>query len=166
VAQGEGGQVEQGVALACLGPVDDAGDLVVLDEDVGDLQVSVDEGRRPRAECGLGDLAVALDQVGGKGAARDEPIAFAVEVRGDVVEVLSGPRRQRRVVELSPARLPPRCATTTPIPAAVAQASRTKRTSARKRVLRSSAADRGDRACEPERDAGAQLHRLTVTRAV
>ena len=52
-------EVEQGVALAGLGPVDDAGDLVIVDEDVGDLQVAVCEDRRPRSERSLGDPALA-----------------------------------------------------------------------------------------------------------
>ena len=41
VREREGGEVEQRVALGRLGPVDDAGDLVTLNEDVGDLQVAI-----------------------------------------------------------------------------------------------------------------------------
>ena len=84
---------------ACLGPVDHAGDLVTVDEHVGDLQVAVREHRCPRSECSLGDPAVARDQVGGKDAVRDEPLAFAVESRCDLVEAPTGPWRQRRVVQ-------------------------------------------------------------------
>jgi hypothetical protein len=43
--------------------------------------------------------ARARDQAGGKHAIRDEPLAFAVEVRGDLVEAPAGPWRQRRVVQ-------------------------------------------------------------------
>jgi hypothetical protein len=35
----------------------------------------------------------------GRDAVRDEPLAFAVEVRCDLVEALTGPLRQRRVVQ-------------------------------------------------------------------
>lgn len=41
VCQRQGGKVEERVALGRLGPVDDAGDLVTVDEDVADLQVAV-----------------------------------------------------------------------------------------------------------------------------
>jgi hypothetical protein len=47
----------------------------------------------------LGNPAVARDHVGGKDAVRDEPLAFAVEVRCDRVEAPTGPWRQRRVVQ-------------------------------------------------------------------
>src|SRR6201999_4184131 len=87
-------------ALGGLGPVDHAGDLVTVDEDVVDLQVAVRERRCPRPERGLGDLAVARDQVGGKDAVREEPLAFAVEVRRDLVAAAAGPWWQRRVVQL------------------------------------------------------------------
>jgi len=80
VSERQGGEVVQGIALARLGPVEHARDHVTVDEHVGDLQVAVREHRRPRPECSLGDPAVARDQVGGEDAARDEPLAFAVEV--------------------------------------------------------------------------------------
>jgi hypothetical protein len=48
---------------------------------------------------GLGDPAVARDHVGRKDAVRDEPLAFAVEVRCDLVRELSWPWRQWRVVQ-------------------------------------------------------------------
>ena len=85
VCEREGGEVEQRVALGRLGPVDDAGDLVTVDEDVGDLQVAVGEHRCPRPERSLGDPAVARDHVGGKDVVGDEPLALAVEVRCDLV---------------------------------------------------------------------------------
>ena len=53
----------------------------------------------PRPERGLGNPAVARDQVGGKDAVRDEPLAFAVEVRCDLAGAPAGPWRQRRVVQ-------------------------------------------------------------------
>src|SRR5215467_15742508 len=40
VSEREGGEVEERVAGGRFGPVDDAGDLVTVDEDVVDLQVS------------------------------------------------------------------------------------------------------------------------------
>ena len=72
---------------------------VTLDEHVGDLQVAVREHRSPRPERSLGDPAVARDHVGGKDAVRDEPLAFAVEVRCDLVEAPTRPSRQWRVVQ-------------------------------------------------------------------
>jgi hypothetical protein len=78
VSEGEDGEVEQAVALTRLGPVDDAGELVTVDEDVGDLQVVVGEHRCPRPERNLCELAVARDHAGGKDAIRDEPLALAV----------------------------------------------------------------------------------------
>ena len=50
-------------------------------------------------ERGLGNPAVARDQVGGKDAVPDEPLAFAVELRCDLVGAPTGPWRQRRVVQ-------------------------------------------------------------------
>ena len=76
MSERHGGEVVQGIAPARLRPVEHAGDLVTVDEHVGDLQVAVREDRCPRPERGLGDLAVARDQVGGKDAAGDEPLAF------------------------------------------------------------------------------------------
>jgi hypothetical protein len=46
----------------------------------------------------LGHPAVARDHVGGKDVVRDEPLAFAVEVRRDLLGAPAGPWRQRRVV--------------------------------------------------------------------
>src|SRR5439155_1884871 len=66
VCEREGGEVVQPVTLTRLGPVDDAGDFVTVDEDVGDLEVSVHEHRTPRTEHGLGEPAVARDHVGGQ----------------------------------------------------------------------------------------------------
>ncbi len=43
MSERQDGEVEQGVALGRLGPVEDAGDLVTVDEDVVDLQVAVNE---------------------------------------------------------------------------------------------------------------------------
>ena len=99
VSERQAGEVVQGIALARLGPVDHAGDLVTVDEHVGDLQVAVREHRCPRPERSLGNPPVVRDQVGGKDAVRDEPFAFAVEVRCDLVEAPAGPWRQRRVVQ-------------------------------------------------------------------
>ena len=102
MSERQGGEVEQGITLARLGPVDDAGDLVAVDEHVRDLQVAVREHRCPRPERGLGDLAVAADQVGGEDAVGHEPLALAVEIRRQLVEAPSpaGPGRQRRIVQL------------------------------------------------------------------
>ena len=86
VSEREGGEVEQRVALGRLGPVDDAGDLVTVDEDVVDLQVAVDEHRRPRPERSLGEPAVARDHVGGKDVVGDEPLALAGELRCELVD--------------------------------------------------------------------------------
>jgi hypothetical protein len=47
----------------------------------------------------LGNPAVARNQVGGKDAVRDKPLAFAVESRGELVEAPTRPWRQRRVVQ-------------------------------------------------------------------
>src|SRR5215472_18604573 len=101
VPQREAGQVEQRVALGRLGPVDDTGDLVTVDEDVVDLQVAMDEHWCPRPERSLGELAVTCDQVCGKDVVGDEPLAFAVEARCELVEAPAGPWRQRRVVQRS-----------------------------------------------------------------
>ncbi len=84
---------------ARVGPVDHAGDLVTVDEHVGDLQVAVREHRFPGPERSLGDAAVARDHVGGKDAVRNEPFTFAVEARGDFVQALTGPWRKRGVVQ-------------------------------------------------------------------
>src|SRR6202035_4958855 len=84
VSERHDGEAEQAIALARLGPVDHAGDLVTGDEHVGDLKVAVREHRCPRPERSLGNLPVARDQVGGKDAVRDEPLAFAVELRCDL----------------------------------------------------------------------------------
>src|SRR6266536_1659263 len=73
VSERQGSEVVQGIALGRLGPVDHAGDLVHVDEYVGDLQVAVREYRCPRPERSLGNPAVARDHVGGKDAVRDEP---------------------------------------------------------------------------------------------
>src|SRR5580698_3516331 len=99
VPEREDGDVEERVAPGRLGPVDDAGDLVTVDEDVVDLQVTVDEHRCPRPERSLGELAVTRDQVCGKDAVGDEPLAFAVEARCEFAGAPAGPWRQRRVVQ-------------------------------------------------------------------
>jgi aminoglycoside phosphotransferase (APT) family kinase protein len=80
-AERQAGQVEVGVAPAGLGPVEHAGDLVALDEHVGDLEVAVHEHGGPRSQRGLGSLAVPGDQVRRKDVVRQEPRAFAVEAR-------------------------------------------------------------------------------------
>ena len=77
VSEGEGGKVEERVALRRLGPVDDAGDLITCEKDVVDLQVAVDEDRRPRPERRFGEPAVACDHVGRKDVVGDEPLALA-----------------------------------------------------------------------------------------
>src|SRR5215468_1295128 len=99
VSERQDGEVVQGIALARLGPVDHAGDLVTVGEYVGDLQVAVDEHRCPRPERSLGNPAVARDQAGGKDVVRNKPLAFVVELRCDLVRALTGPWRQRRVVQ-------------------------------------------------------------------
>ena len=95
VSERQAREVVHGIALASLGPVDHAGDLVSVDEHVGDLQVAVREHRCPRSERRLGHLAVAPDQVSGQDVVRQQPRAFAVEVRCDLVETPAGPSRQR-----------------------------------------------------------------------
>jgi hypothetical protein len=99
VPERQDGEVVQGIALARPGPVDHAGDLVTVDEHVGDLQVAVREHRCPRPERSLGNPAVARDQAGGKDVVRDELLAFAVELRRDLLKAPAGPWRQRRVVQ-------------------------------------------------------------------
>ena len=81
------------------GPVEHAGDLVTVDEHMGDLQVAVREPGSPRPERSLGKPAVSRDQVGGKDVVREEPRAFSVEVRCGLVEASTGPWRRRRVVQ-------------------------------------------------------------------
>src|SRR5262249_12810509 len=98
VSERQGSKVIQRVTRASLGPVDHAGDLVISDEHVGDLQVAVGEYRCLWPERSLGNPSVAPDQVAGKDAALDEPLTFTVEVRCDLVEALTRPWRHRRVV--------------------------------------------------------------------
>ena len=93
VSERQDGEVVQGVALARLGPVDHAGDLVTVDEHVSDLQVAVREHRWPPPERSFGNPPVARHQVGRKDPVGDEPLAFAVEARRDVVEAPTGPWR-------------------------------------------------------------------------
>jgi RNA polymerase sigma-70 factor (ECF subfamily) len=76
----EDGEVPQRVALAAFGPIEDAGDLVTVDEDVADLQVAVHEHRRRRPERPLGEPPVVRDHVGRKDLVGDEPLALAVEL--------------------------------------------------------------------------------------
>jgi hypothetical protein len=79
---------------ARLRPVDDADDLVTLDEHVVDLQVAVRENRCPGSQRRLGDQAVSVDHVGGNHAVRDEPPTFGVQVRSHLFLALAGPWRQ------------------------------------------------------------------------
>ena len=53
----------------------------------------------PRPKRSLGNPAVARDQVGGWDTVRDEPGAFAVEVRCLLLEAPTGLWRQRRIVQ-------------------------------------------------------------------
>ena len=99
VSEREGGEVEESVALGRLGPVDDAGDLVTSDEDVVDLQVTVDEHRCPRPERSLGEPAIARDHLGRKDVVGDEPLALGVELGRELVDGPTGPWRQRRGVQ-------------------------------------------------------------------
>src|SRR5215469_17992867 len=99
VSECQDGDIEERIALGRLGPVDDTCDLVTVDEDVVDLQVAVYEHRCPPPERSLGELAVTCDQVGGKDVVGDEPLAFAVEERCELVEAPTRPWRQRRVVQ-------------------------------------------------------------------
>src|SRR5258708_25171268 len=108
MSEREDGDVEERVALGRLGPVDDTGDLVTVHEDVVDLQVAVDEHRCPRPERSFGELAVTCDQVGGKDVVGDEPLAFAVEARCELLEAPTPPWRQRRGVQRPYRRTPPR----------------------------------------------------------
>jgi hypothetical protein len=73
--------------------------LVTVDEHVGYLQVAVREHRCPRPQRSHGNPAAARDHIGGKDAVRDEPLAFAVELRCDLAEAPAGPWRQRRAVQ-------------------------------------------------------------------
>jgi hypothetical protein len=66
---------------------------------VGDLQVAVREHRCPRPERGLGDLAVAGDQVGGRTPFVTSHSHSPSRSRCDLVEAPAGPWRQRRVVQ-------------------------------------------------------------------
>jgi hypothetical protein len=66
VRERQRGDVEQRVTLAGIGPVDDASDLVTLDEDLLDVQFAVDERRRLRPEHLVGETAIVGDDVGRK----------------------------------------------------------------------------------------------------
>ena len=99
VPEGQDGEVVHGVTGGGLGPVDDPGDLAPVDEHVGELQVAVDERRRPRPERRLRDLPVAIDHLGGQDSVLEQPGALPVELCRHVLEPLSGPRRQRGVVQ-------------------------------------------------------------------
>src|SRR5439155_2220583 len=79
VSERQDGEVVQGVALARLGPVDHAGELVTVDEHVSDLQVAVCEHGWPAPERSLGNPPVARHQVGRKDPFGDKPVAFTVE---------------------------------------------------------------------------------------
>ncbi len=95
----EGGEVEQRVALSPLGPVDDGGDLVTLDEDVIDLEVAVDEHRvhgrrtvsaswRLRATTSAGSTSLATSH-------SHSPSRCDAKF----IDATTGPRGQRRVVQ-------------------------------------------------------------------
>ena len=99
VSERESGEVDERVALGRLGPVDDPGDLVTGDEDMVDLQVTVDEHRYPRSERSLGQPAAACDHVGRKHTIGEEPLALGGEPRCQRVDAPAGPWRQRRVVQ-------------------------------------------------------------------
>src|SRR3954454_16957851 len=89
VSERQAGDIVEGVAPARLGPVDHAADRVMaVDEHMRDLQVAVREHGRPRPQRGRGDLAVARHQVGGQDAVGDQPRAFAIELR---LQLLTGP---------------------------------------------------------------------------
>jgi hypothetical protein len=66
---------------------------------VVDLQVAVDEHRCPRPERSLGNPAIARDHVSGEDAVRDEPLALVIEARRELDHALTGPWRQRSVVQ-------------------------------------------------------------------
>lgn len=93
------GEIEKGVTRPCLRPVDNAYDDVTVDEDVGTLQVAMHEYRGKRPERGLGNLAIARNNIGRKDVSRDEPLAFTVEVRCGALVAFGGPWWQRCVVE-------------------------------------------------------------------
>src|SRR4051794_25159397 len=100
VPERQAGEIPEGVAAARLGPVDHAGDRVIaVDEDMRDLEVAVREHGRPRPKRGRGDLAVARHQVGGQDAVGDQPRAFAIELRLQLLTGAARPWRQRRVVQ-------------------------------------------------------------------
>ncbi|GAB3892399.1 hypothetical protein GCM10029964_067130 [Kibdelosporangium lantanae] len=100
VAERQDGEVEQGVPLGRLRPVEYPGDLVVpVHEHVADLQVPVREHRCPRSERQFGDPTVVGDHIGGKDVVREEPRTLTVEPRRDLVDTRSTPRRQWCVVQ-------------------------------------------------------------------
>ena len=79
VGQAERGEIEQDVALASLGPVDDPAVLVTVDEDVLDVQVAADEGRRPRSRHLLGVSLIPLHDLQREDGVLDEPATLIGE---------------------------------------------------------------------------------------
>ena len=79
VRERQRGEVVHCIALAALGPVDDATHLVTVDEDMDNLQVTVDEHRGERPQRRLGDPTIAPDYLGGHDIVGDEPLALRVE---------------------------------------------------------------------------------------
>src|SRR5690606_9792708 len=72
---------------------------VVLDEDVGDLQIAVDEYGPPRPQRPASDPPIALHHLGGERGVREQPLALPLELRLDLLQRPPGPRRERRLVE-------------------------------------------------------------------
>jgi hypothetical protein len=99
VCERQGGEIEERVALGRSGPVDDAGDLVTMNEDVGIVQVAVDEHRLPRPKRGLGEATVAHDHVGGKYLIGDKPVALVGQAGCELVDAWPRPWWQRCVVQ-------------------------------------------------------------------
>ena len=103
------GQVIHRIAVAALGPVDDAAHLVTVHEHMNDLQVAVDEHRCPWPQRRLRDLSVAPDNVRGHDIVGDEPLTLRVEQRrkldtptgasGLLLTLTARPRRRRSVVQ-------------------------------------------------------------------
>ena len=86
VSEREDGEVEQRVASGRLGPVENASDLVAVDEDVVDLQIAVYEHRCPRPQRSHRELTVPRDDRCGNDIVGDQPVAFDVEARCELVD--------------------------------------------------------------------------------
>jgi hypothetical protein len=66
---------------------------------VFDAQVPVGEHRNPGPERGFREAAIVDDHVRWKNFVRDEPYTLVGEPGRELIQALSGPRRQRCVVQ-------------------------------------------------------------------